>query len=102
MKYVVMVETRLNGTPSENMEALKNVQEVFAKWTPPEGVTLEFHERLDGGGTFVVAEGDDIEAMFLPALQFNPWVKATYYPVATTLDQGTALNQKAIDWHDSL
>jgi hypothetical protein len=101
MKYVVMVETRLNGTPSENMEALKNVQEVFAKWTPPEGVTLEFHERLDGEGTFVVADGDDVEAMFLPALQFSPWVKSTFYPV-TDVERGTALAQKAIDWHDSL
>ncbi len=102
MKYVVVAEPRYTGTPSENMAGIKNLQEVFAKWEAPEGMTfLQFTERIDGQGAFIVLECEDPTLLAQVSVQFAPWVTSTLHPVIDVEDN-IAATQKAIDWHESL
>jgi hypothetical protein len=102
MKYVVVAEPRYSGTPDQNMAGIKNLQAVFAKWEPPDGMTfLQFTERIDDGGAFIVVECDDPTLLAQVSVQFAPWVKSTVHPVVD-VEVSVAASQRAIDWHDSL
>jgi hypothetical protein len=53
MKYVVSWMLRPGGSGVDNEEASRRSLAVFAKWSPPAGLTfLQFLGRLDGQGGF--------------------------------------------------
>jgi hypothetical protein len=102
MKYVIVAEPRIAGSPQENMRSMKNLHEVFGKWEAPEGINFSsFNERIDGQGAFIVFECDDPVLVTQVCTQWNPWVRSAIHPVVDVEDQMGA-EQKAIDWHDSL
>ena len=102
MKYVTVAQPRYSGTPGENRAMMKNLQEVFTKWEAPKEITfLQFVERIDGQGAFIVYECDDPAIVAEVANGWAPWVDQIVHPVIDVEDS-TAATQKAIDWHDSL
>ena len=102
MKYLTSWTPRPGGSPAEAEAATKRALDVFAKWTPPEGVTMrEFLTRLDTGGGYAVVECDDPMLVAEAPAKFAPWFDFEVVPVIDISDS-LATAQEAIAFRDSV
>ena len=102
MKYVVSFRPRQGGSPADIEVAEKRSMDVFAKWTPPEGVTFhQFLARLDTGGGYAVVESDNPMLVAEGPAKFAPWFDFEVTPVVD-MTEAITIAQEAIDFRDSI
>ena len=102
MKYVLSWKPRVGGSPAEAEEALRRSLAVFAKWSPPEGVTFhQFVARLDNGGGYAVVEADDPKLVADGPAKFEPWFDFELVPVID-VTEAVPIAQEAIAFRDSI
>jgi hypothetical protein len=100
MKYLVEWKDRGGGSAQENLASGKRALEVFGKWTPSTTVH-QFLSRVDGAGGFAVMECDDPADLARDCAIFAPFLEFTVHPVLD-IEQGTAVQQAAIEFNDSI
>jgi Domain of unknown function (DUF3303) len=102
MKYLTSWTPRPGGSAAETEAAAKRALDAFAKWSPPDGVTMhQFLNRLDTGGGYAVVETDDpLLAAEAPA-KFAPWFDFEVVPVVDIMD-AIPTAQDAIAFRDSI
>lgn len=82
MKYVMTWNTRYQGGIAENEAAAARGVELFAKWTPPQGLKfLQFVGRVDGTGGFAVVETANVADLMDGAAKFVTSNEFQVYPV---------------------
>jgi Protein of unknown function (DUF3303) len=100
MKYLVEWKVRGGGSSQENLTSAKRALEVLGKWTPSTTVH-QFLSRVDAAGGFAVMECDDPADLARDCAIFSPFLELSVYPVLD-IEQGTAVQQAAIEFNDSI
>jgi hypothetical protein len=102
MKYHVTWTPRPGGSPAEAEVAQRRGLDVFAKWSPPEGITFhQFLVRLDTQGGYAVVETDDPKLAAEGPAKFSPWFDFEVTPVLDMTD-GLPIAEEALDFRASI
>jgi hypothetical protein len=102
MKYVVSWTFRLNGSVAENEAAVKRIQAVYSKWTPPGGTTYhQFLIKADSSGGYAVIETDSSADLAETTSKFGVFAEYRIDPVLDVAD-AVALAQAGIEFRQSI
>ena len=85
MKFVVVNTVRPGGSAKDTEEAVSRVLELWSKFTPPAGSTIqEIFSRADGNGNFVVVETDNAAALIDSTSKFGPYFDSQIFRSSTS------------------
>jgi len=98
VKFMAEYKHRLNGSATENSGDLASMLEVFSKWAPAAGYTIEmFVERVDATGGYILVETNEPDSVLEFAAQFAPWNDSLIVPVVP-VEQAVPALEKAAEW----
>jgi hypothetical protein len=102
MKYVVSWTYQWNGSATENEVASRRALDVFAKWTPPAGLTFhQFVGRLDGSGGYAVVETDNPMDLADAPSKFGFFAEYQIHPVVDIAEAIDAFRQ-GVEFRESI
>ena len=87
MKYVISMTFLRNGSAAENKAAQRELLDLYAKWKPPAGTTIQqFLGRCDGRGAVSIVETDNPGELIDTASKFGAFVEYDLWPVVEIAD----------------
>ena len=82
MKFMVEWSTRPGTTYEDTLTNEEALIRAFAKWAPPEGLTIHsFVMKVGAPSGYILVEADDPRLLAEFAAQYLAWNDAAYVPV---------------------
>jgi hypothetical protein len=98
MKFMVEWSTRPGMTLNDDLDNREALLRAFAKWQPPEGLTIHaFVVKTEQQAGYILVEADDAGVLARFAAPFQPWNDAKQVPVID-IEDAVAVYTDALAW----
>jgi len=98
MKFMIEWSTRPGTTLNEDLENREALLRAFAKWEPPEGLTIHaFVVKAEQQSGYILVEAEDAAVLAAFAARFQPWNDARQVPVID-IEAAVATYTEALAW----